>query len=130
MLSIVLCETIFKFSYMFFFKSLPLPLLTVRHIYEISEMTTHERRTIVTRPRSLMDFSLRCVRFYPGVNSRAELVTLAPGLRLEARGLVTICYHINMTLVNYSRFQLTLFSLKCSELRYELRKFVAKFKSS
>ena len=33
----------------------------------------------------LMDFSLRCVRFYPGVNSRAELVTLAPGLRLERR---------------------------------------------
>ena len=81
MLSIVLCETIFKFSYMFFFKSLPLPLLTVRHIYEISEMTTLERRTIVTRPRSLMDFSLCSVRFYPGVNSRAELVTLAPGLR-------------------------------------------------
>ena len=68
---------------MFFFKSLPLPLQTVHHIYEISEMTTHERRTIVTRLRSLMDFSLRCVRFYPGVNSRAELVTLAPGLRPE-----------------------------------------------
>ncbi len=78
----VLCETIFKFSYMFFFKSLPLPLLTVRHVYE---MTTHERRTIVTRLRSLMDSSLRCVRFYPGVNSRAELVTLAPGLRPERR---------------------------------------------
>ena len=41
MLSIVLCETIFKFSYMFIFKSLPLPLLTVRHIYEISQMTTY-----------------------------------------------------------------------------------------
>ena len=26
-----------------------------------------------------------CVRFYPGVNSRAELVTLAPGLRPERR---------------------------------------------
>ena len=58
-------------------------------------MTTHERRTIVTRLRSLMDFSLRCVRFYPGVNSRAELVTLAPGLRPErrfaplARGLIS-----------------------------------------
>ncbi len=64
-------------------------------IYEISEMTTHERRTIVTRLRSLMDFLLRCVCFYPGVNSRAELVTLAPGLRTErrfallARGLIT-----------------------------------------
>ena len=29
--------------------------------------------------------TLRCVRFYPGVNSRAELVTLAPGLRPERR---------------------------------------------
>ncbi len=44
-----------------------------------------ERRTIVTRLRFLMDFTLRCVRFYPGVNSRAELVTLAPGLRPERR---------------------------------------------
>ncbi len=48
-------------------------------------MTTHARRTIVTRLRSLMDFSLRCARFYAGVNSRAELVTLAPGLRPERR---------------------------------------------
>ncbi len=37
------------------------------------------------RPRLLMDFALRCVRFYPGLNSRAELVTLAPGLRPEQR---------------------------------------------
>ena len=36
-------------------------------------------------PRLLMDFSLRCVRIFPGVNSRAELVTLAPGLRPERR---------------------------------------------
>ena len=41
-------------------------------------MTTLAQRTIVTRLRSLMDFTLRSVRFYPGVNSRAELVTLAP----------------------------------------------------
>ena len=41
--------------------------------------------TIAMRPRLLMDFTLRCVRFYPGVNSRAELVTLAPGLRPERR---------------------------------------------
>ena len=27
-----------------------------------------------------MDFTLRCVRIFPGVNSRAELVTLASGL--------------------------------------------------
>ncbi len=32
-----------------------------------------------------MDFALRYVRFYPGVNSHAELVTLDPGLRLEQR---------------------------------------------
>ncbi len=31
------------------------------------------------------DFALRYVRIYPGVNSRAELVTLAPGLRSERR---------------------------------------------
>ncbi len=48
-----------------FFSSLPLPLLINSHILEISEMTTHARRTIVTRLRSLMDFTLRCVRFYP-----------------------------------------------------------------
>ncbi len=32
-----------------------------------------------------MDFALRYIRFYPGLNSRAELVTLAPGLRPERR---------------------------------------------
>ncbi len=31
------------------------------------------------------DFALRYVRIYLGVNSRAELVTLAPGLRPERR---------------------------------------------
>ena len=31
-------------------------------------------------PRLLTNFTLRCVHFYPGLNSRAELVTLAPGL--------------------------------------------------
>ena len=41
--------------------------------------------TKVTRPRLLMDFTLRCVRIFPGVNSRAELVTLAPGLHPERR---------------------------------------------
>ncbi len=34
-----------------------------------------------------MDFALRCVRFYPGVNSRAELVTLARAYAPLARGL-------------------------------------------
>ncbi len=37
------------------------------------------------RPQSLMNLALRCVRIFPGVNSRAELVTLAPGLRPERR---------------------------------------------
>ena len=91
MLSIVLCETIFKFSYMFFFKSLPVPLLTVRHIYEISEMTTMhlERQTIVTGLRSLMNFTLRCVCFYPGVNSNPR-PGLTPGTVLRAVGSGTI----------------------------------------
>ncbi len=40
---------------------------------------------LTMRLRSLMNFTLRCVRFHPGVNSRAELVTLAPGLRPERR---------------------------------------------
>ncbi len=41
-----------------------------------------------------MNFALRCVRIFPGVNSHAELVTLAPSLRPErrfmslARGLI------------------------------------------
>ncbi len=40
------------------------------------------------------DFAIRYVRIYPVINSRAELVTLAPGLRPErhfeplARGLL------------------------------------------
>ena len=33
----------------------------------------------------MMSFKLRYVRFYQGVNSRTELVTLAPGLRPERR---------------------------------------------
>ena len=32
-----------------------------------------------------MNFALRCVHIFQGVNSRAKLVTLAPGLRLERR---------------------------------------------
>ncbi len=49
---------------------------------------------------------LRYVRIYPGVNSRAELVTLAPGLRPErrfaplARGLhVIYIIYVNNTLL-------------------------------
>ena len=36
-------------------------------------------------PESLMNFALRCVLSSPGVNSRAELITLAPDLRPERR---------------------------------------------
>ena len=40
---------------------------------------------IVTTPPLEDDFALRYVRIFPGVNGRAELVTLAPGLRPERR---------------------------------------------
>ena len=45
-------------------------------------MTTHERRTIVTRLRAIIDglFTSLC-SLLRGVNSRAELVTIATGLR-------------------------------------------------
>ena len=33
------------------------------------------------------DFALRYARIYPGVNRRAELVTLTPGLRPERRAV-------------------------------------------
>ena len=39
----------------------------------------------MTRPRLLDEFTLRCVRIFPGVNSRAELVTLARGLYPKRR---------------------------------------------
>ncbi len=55
-------------------------VMIVRHIFEISD---DSRMRITTK--SVHDkndyFALRYVRIYPGVNSRAELVTLAPGLR-------------------------------------------------
>ncbi len=53
---------------------MPFQLLTVRHIFEIGEVVNSW--TKVTRPQSLMNFALRCVRISPGVNCRAELVTL------------------------------------------------------
>ncbi len=67
--------------------------MIVRHIFEISDdsrmrITT---KTVVRRSSFVHDmeddFALRYVRIYPGVNSRAELVTLAPGLRPERRWL-------------------------------------------
>ncbi len=65
--------------------------MIVRHIFEISDdsrmrITT---KTVVRRSSFVHDmeddFAFRYVRIYPGVNSRAELVTLAPGLRPERR---------------------------------------------
>ncbi len=73
-------------------------LHVVRHIFEISDdspmrittKTVVRRSSFVVRRSSFVhdmedDFALRYVRIYPGVNSRAELVTLAPGLRPERR---------------------------------------------
>ncbi len=74
MLCIIMCETIFKLSYMFFLSFLPLPLLINIHIFVISEMTTH--------PTMTPTFESAMLSFSPGVNSRAELVTLSPGLSI------------------------------------------------
>ena len=59
-------------------------LHVVRHIFEISD-DSRMRITTKTVHDKNDDFALRYVRIYPGVNSRAELVTLAPGLRPERR---------------------------------------------
>ena len=73
-------------SYIYFFESLPFSLLTVRHIFEISGRSTHEPKWCARDYWWTLHFAtLRCVRIFPGVNSRAELVTLAPGLRPERR---------------------------------------------
>ncbi len=63
--------------------------MIVRHIFEISDEHAHahndkNRRSSFAHEME-DDFALRYVRIYPGVNSRAELVNLAPGLRLERR---------------------------------------------
>ena len=52
--------------------------MIVRHICEISD---DSRMRITTKSVHVRndDFALRYVRIYPGVNSRVELVTLAPG---------------------------------------------------
>ena len=71
MLCIKTCETIFQLSYMFLMSFLPLPLLINIHIFEISEMTTHQRWHPLTAPT----FKSALMFFSPGVSSRAELVT-------------------------------------------------------
>ncbi len=56
-------------SFFVIFASKCLPLLINIHIFEISEMTTH--------PTMTPTFESAMLSFSPGVNSRAELVTLA-----------------------------------------------------
>ncbi len=51
-------------------------LHVVRHIFEISDDSRMRITTKTVHDRN-DDFGLRYVRIYPGVNSRAELVTLA-----------------------------------------------------
>ncbi len=72
-----MCETIFKLSYMYFLVIFAFSFSTLIniHIFEISEMTT--------QPTMTPTFESAMLSFSPGVNSRAELVTLAPGLRPE-----------------------------------------------
>ncbi len=62
------------------------------------------------RPQSLMNFAPRCVRISPGVNSRAELVTLAPGLRQRCFPLDHFARRRRH--LKYCHFILTLFILK------------------
>ena len=66
-------------------------LHVVRHICEISDDSCM-RINDENRPTSMEDdFALRYVRIYPGVNSRAELVTLAPcSLRAAGSGITYI----------------------------------------
>ena len=72
-----MCETIFKLSYMLFFVVFASSTPDKHPFFEISEMTTH--------PTMTTTFESAMLSFSPGVNSRAELVTLAPGLRPERR---------------------------------------------
>ena len=58
--------------------------MIVRHIFEINDNSRMRITTKSVHDKN-DDFALRYVRIYPGVNSRAELVTLAPGLRPERR---------------------------------------------
>ncbi len=52
----------------------------------------------------MMSFTLRYVRFYQGIDSRTELVTLAPGLRPERRFRITGIHLSNQVYQPYSRY--------------------------
>ncbi len=60
--------------------------ILVRHIFEISDDSRMRITTKTIHDRN-DDFALRYVRIYPSVNSRAELVTLAPGFRAVGSGI-------------------------------------------
>ncbi len=64
--------------------------MIVRHIFEISDDSRMRITTKSVHDKN-NDFALRYVRTYPGVNSRAELVTLAQGLR-PGSGIKSISY--------------------------------------
>ncbi len=63
----------FAFSEAFCVRSL---FMIVRHIFEISDDSRMRKMTKSVHDKN-DDFALRYVRIYPGVNSRAESVTLA-----------------------------------------------------
>ena len=67
----------FRLSKAFCVRSL---FMIVRHIFEISDDSRMRITTKSVHDKN-DDFALRYVRIYSGVNSRAELVTLAQGLR-------------------------------------------------
>ncbi len=72
----------FKLSYMYFFGIFAFPLLINIHFFEISEMTTH--------PTMTPTFESAMLSFSPGVNSRAELVTLASSGKTSGLNLTQI----------------------------------------
>ncbi len=91
---------LFQFKYNMFRNNIHLPLKTtisraslkicdnILKIFENFDCL----RYFCTAAANFPAVALRCVRIFPGVNSRAELVTLAPGLRPLARGLKKISH--------------------------------------
>ncbi len=72
-----MCETIFKVSYMYFFGIFAFPTPD-KHPYFWDRWDDHP-------PYDDNHFWIRYAVFFPGLNSRAELVTLAPCLCQERR---------------------------------------------
>ena len=74
--SLVVLWQSFLSLFMPFRKPSVFALHVVRHIFEISDDSRMRITTKTVHDRN-DDFALRYVRIYPGINSRAELVTLA-----------------------------------------------------